>query len=203
MWNDKVNLTSIKNEDTALVLHVEDSLIGLPFIKMAPEGKMVDIGTGGGFPGIPLAVVGNRKCTLVDAREKKIRVLDEFIKAQRLEELLSTQSARAEELALLENGTHAAVTARALSSLPVIMELASPLLTLEGLLIAYKGNLTEEETQNAQRLQEKLGLTIVATETFTLSDKESQRTLVVFEKNKEAEIKLPRRPGMAQKKPLG
>ncbi len=201
-WNTKINLTSITDVAAAEVLHIEDSLTGLRFVNKAIEGKLVDIGSGGGFPGIPLSIASCRETSLVEARTKKIQVLNEFIKNSSLEKQINTISKRAEELAVESNNSFSVVTARALSTLPVVMELASPLLTKSGTLIAYKGNLPKDETDSAKKLQETLGLSITEVKPITLSDGVSSRTLVVFEKTGDPLISLPRRVGMAQKKPL-
>ena len=78
--NKTTNLTRIDNMDEAMLLHVEDSLAGLEELEQAPSGDYADIGTGAGYPGIPLAIASGRKTTLVDARQKKIKILEGIIK---------------------------------------------------------------------------------------------------------------------------
>lgn len=201
-WNEKVNLTAIANVDTATVLHLEDSLSAMKYVERAEPGVLMDIGSGGGFPGIPLAVVSGRETTLVEAREKKVKILNEFIERFGLSNQIKALSSRAEELAQIEKGKYSVVTARALSSLPSIMELASPLMKKNGTLIAYKGNPEKEELKSAESLKDILGLEIEEVERIILSDKASKRTLVILRKTNEPQIQLPRRSGMAQKKPL-
>ena len=95
-----------------------------------------------------------------------------------------------------------ALTARALSKLSVLMELASPLLVNGGLLICYKANVQEEEWEHALSLQEKLGMRLYSDRTLTLSDGETSRRIITFEKTGRPKLKLPRHVGFAQKKPL-
>lgn len=200
--NQRVNLTSIEDFESGVLLHIEDSLTALSIVESVVVGKMVDIGSGGGFPGIPLALVTGRQTLLVDSTTKKIEVLRNFIHEQQLEELLSTEALRAEELALSKRGGFSVVTARALSELPSIMELAVPLLSDRGVLIAFKGDLQAVEIERAKVLESVLGLRLVQEERFFLSDKKTKRTLVVFEKVADTTVLLPRRSGVAQRRPL-
>jgi 16S rRNA (guanine527-N7)-methyltransferase len=201
-WNQRINLTSIKDFQSGLLLHIEDSLTALDIVDAAPPGMMVDIGTGGGFPGIPLAVVTGRQTLLVDSTAKKIETLCNFIKEQQQEGLLSAKALRVEELAVLQSGGFSVVTARALSALSSVMELAAPLLVDNGLLIAFKGEPQVGELEQAKALESLLGLRIVQERQFFLSDKSTKRVLIVFEKVADATVVLPRRNGMAQKRPL-
>lgn len=95
-----------------------------------------------------------------------------------------------------------ALKARALSKLSVLMELASPLLVNGGLLICYKANVQEEEWEHALSLQEKLSMRLYSDRTLTLSDGETSRRIITFEKTGRPKLKLPRHVGFAQKKPL-
>ena len=95
----------------------------------------------------------------------------------------------------------AVITARALSSLPSLLELAVPLLSLGGQLICYKAAVEAEELEQAAGLEEKLGLKLVSMRTTQLSDNGTNRTILVYEKVGEPMVSLPRRPGMAQKRP--
>lgn len=199
--NHRSNLTRITNWQQGQLLHIEDSLLGLPELLSAPEGPYADLGTGGGFPGLPLAIVSGRETLLVDSVAKKTQALDRIIARLGLEDLVSTYTGRSEELALEQPGTFAVITARALSSLPSLMELASPLLQLGGQLICYKAQVDTEELEQAKNLEPKLGMKLVSLREALLSDEETPRTILVFEKVAEPTVKLPRRPGMAQKRP--
>ena len=199
--NKRVNLTRIDPED-AMVLHVEDSLTALEELNDAPSGLYGDLGSGAGYPGIPLAVATGRKTTLIDARQKKMHVLDEIIGELGIEDRVGTFAGRAELLARTQSMRFAALTARALAQLPVLMELASPLLRNGGRLVCYKANLEEAELAHARRVQADTGMVFMHERSLTLEGKFSRR-IVVFEKTGKPLQKLPRQEGEAQKHPLG
>ena len=200
--NKTMNLTRILSEEGGIVLHLEDSLTGLPYIGDAPEGLYADLGTGGGFPGIPLCIMTGRKTLLVDSVKKKVTALDGVAGNLGLGDLIDVYAGRIEDLAKERKGQFSVLTARALSSLPSLMELASPLLFEGGLLICYKSHLSDEERNHALSLEDKLGLKCIHEDTFTLSDGETTRCMFVMQKFKDAEVKLPRKTGLAQKRPL-
>lgn len=199
--NKVMNLTRIVSEESGVVLHLEDSLTGLPYVNAAPTGLYGDLGTGGGFPGIPLAVMTGRKTMLVDSVQKKVKSLEGVAASLGLGDAVSTYGGRIEDLALEKKGAFSVLTARALSALPSLMELAAPLLKMHGRLVCYKAKPSDEELQDACDLQGLLGLEIVEDHGFFLSDG-SERRIIVFEKVSKPHIKLPRRVGMAQKNPL-
>ncbi len=197
--NESINLTRVTDVQQAILLHLEDSLAVCEEFREAPDGMYADLGSGGGFPGVPLALAFNRKALLVDSVKKKMTTVDDILKEMKLDGLIKTCSLRAEELALEQPEAFSVITARALTSLPSLMELASPLLKQGGVLIALKSK-EENEFDNIQ-LENKLGLRKVKERSYYLSDQETYRVVYVFEKYKEPEVKLPRRPGMAQKRP--
>lgn len=199
--NKTTNITRIDSRERGLVLHVEDSLSALPEIQAAPDGLLADMGSGAGYPGIPLAIETGRDTVLVESVKKKAAFLRDFVNKLGLAEQVSVYAGRAEE-AEEYFGKCAVVTARALSKLSVLMELASPLLQNNGVLISYKANVTDEEYEHAVSLLSKLGYEIVSDRSFVLSDGESPRRIIVFRKTRDAAIFLPRRAGFAQKKPL-
>jgi 16S rRNA (guanine527-N7)-methyltransferase len=198
--NKKLNLTSVCDWEAGLVLHIEDSLSALPELRDAPEGELVDLGSGGGFPGIPLAVASMRETTLVEATKKKARVLQLFVQKSNLAGYIGIEALRAEELARHKPGYFSIVTARALASLPALMELAAPLLRLGGVLIAYKGSPSERELEDAASLGHELGMKVIRQRNLVLSDGVSKRTLVQVEKIAEPKYRLPRRNGQSQKR---
>lgn len=199
--NKITNLTRIVDWDTAKILHVEDSLVGVPFIDEAPQGDYLDMGTGGGFPGLPIAIVTGRKTVLADSVGKKIAALNRIISKLNLGNTVSTFNGRIEELAQERPESFSVITARALSSLSSLLELASPLLIRGGVLVCYKSQNIEEELNHAKEVSDTFGMACGTTEKITLSDGETHRSLIVFEKVSEPKISLPRRVGMAQKRP--
>lgn len=200
--NKVTNLTRITDWDQGQLLHVEDSLVGLSEVNEAPDGWYADLGTGGGFPGIPLAICTGRDALLVDSVGKKTKALDSIVAELGLSDHVATYTGRAEELALEHPGEFSVITARALSALPSLLELAAPLLKRGGRLVCYKGRPKEEEIEAAVSLEKKLGMKLLSQREALLSDDETQRVILVFEKVKMQKIKLPRRVGMAQRHPL-
>ena len=187
--NKTLNLTRIEDSKHARLLHIEDSLVGLDELNQAPEGRYVDLCSGGGFPGVPLGIVSGRQTLLVDSVKKKMAAVQSILDSLGISSI-STYDGRIEELA------------RALAKLSVLMELSSPLLKKGGMLICYKAQLSDEELDNALRLQSYLGMKLKSDRNFLLSDNETHRRIIVFEKVKQPGLKLPRRVGLAQKKPL-
>ena len=199
--NKMTNITRISSFEEGMVLHVEDSLSGLLEINESPEGLYGDMGSGAGFPGIPLAIETGRPTVLIDSVGKKAVLLQKFADELGLDNV-SSYGGRLEELAVERPGQFSVLTARALSKLGSLMELATPLLKKGGRLICYKSHIEEEEITHATSLEKKLGLKLVSDRDFYLSDGETYRRIVVFEKVKKPTIKLPRHVGYAQKKPL-
>lgn len=197
--NKITNITRITSWEEGMLLHVEDSLIGLPELNEAPAGRYADIGSGAGYPGIPLAVESGRETLLVDSVGKKTAIL-----ANMIDELgltgVETYTGRIEDLAREKPQSFAAITARALAKLSVLMELASPLLCNGGRLICYKARVEQEELDHALSLQKKLNMKLVSDRTVELGD--NCRRIICFERMGKPQVKLPRRTGMAQKSPL-
>lgn len=200
--NKRINLTRVTDYDQARLLHIEDSLAVLEEFRDTPEGRFGDLGSGCGFPGVALSIATGRDVLLIDSVKKKMAAVSEIIESMNLSEQITTEGSRIEELALREPGSFAVLTARALSSLPSLLELASPLLQLHGQLIALKSHVEDEELQRAVAIETKTGMKLLAQREFYLSDGETYRSVYVFEKFAEPSIKLPRRVGLAQKKPL-
>ena len=199
--NKNINLTRILSEESGIVLHIEDSLAALPYIENAPSGVYVDLGTGGGFPGVPVHIMSGRKTVLVDSVQKKLRAIEPVIRSIGIEDGVSYYAGRIEDLARKHRGEFAIATARALTSLPALLELSSPLLIKGGRLICFKAQPSAEELHDADYVASLVGLELVKDESFLLSD-ESQRRFLVYEKVGKGKIKLPRNIGMAQKHPL-
>jgi 16S rRNA (guanine527-N7)-methyltransferase len=200
--NKKTNLTAITDKEEGIRLHIEDSLLGLQDLNDAPNGIYGDMGTGAGYPGIPLAVISGRKTVLIDSVRKKTDALDYMINTLDLTSFIKTYNGRLEELALQQPQYFSALTARAVTQLPSLLELASPLLINTGRLICYKSYLPNDELDRAKTLEEKLGMKFLYCRECDIDKDDIKRCIVVFEKIKEPSVKLPRRVGMAQKKPF-
>jgi 16S rRNA (guanine527-N7)-methyltransferase len=200
--NKVLNLTRIDSFEDAVVLHLEDSLSIYPEF-MHSSGEFCDIGTGGGFPGLPLAIASGRKGILLDSVKKKAMAVQEFVEELSLTGQVQALGMRSEELCAERFGEFDTVVARAVDKLSVVEEYASPLLASGGYLIAMRGTESLEDEKAAQIASEQLGLQMIEKRAFSLGPDEVARSVYVFEKNGSPSIKLPRRPGMAHKKPLG
>ncbi len=199
--NETTNITAITDRRKAEVLHIEDSLLGMPELADAPDGRYADIGSGGGFPGIPLAVATRRETTLIESVKRKARILERFRDVLGLSSYVEVYHGRCEEISRERPQSYAVVTARAVGKLPSLMELASPLLIQGGRLVCYKAESPLEELERALRCSGKLGMEVVSVRSSFLSGGCGERTLIAFEKIRDPEIPLPRRNGMAQKRP--
>lgn len=197
--NKTTNITRISTWEEGMLLHVEDSLVGLPEVMDAPAGRMADIGSGAGYPGIPLAIESGRQTLLADSVGKKTAILSSMVETLGLENV-EVYTGRIEDLAHEKPAAFTVVTARALAQLSILMELASPMLQEGGRLVCYKANVSDEELQHALSLQEQLGMKHVSDRTVMLGD--NCRRIICFEKTGRPKIKLPRKVGMAQKRPL-
>ena len=199
--NKSINLTRIDDREKGILLHIEDSLSCLDEFS-THDGPFIDIGTGGGFPGVPLAIASGRKGVLLDSVKKKAAAVDELIEKIGLEDQIIALGMRSEEYALEVGERFETAVVRAVSTLPAILELASPLLTEGGEVIALRGKETEESIGKANQITQKLGLVFQSARPLLLNDT-YERTVCVYKKIGAPEIQLPRRNGMAQKRPLG
>ena len=199
--NKCTNLTRIDDIDEARILHIEDSLSGLPELLDAPDGEYADLGSGAGYPGVPLAIATGRKTTLVDARMKKMNVVKEILEELNLDNQIEVFPGRAELLARKSSSRYSVITARALSKIAVLLELASPLLVMGGHLICYKSNVDDSEMNEADHVKDIVGMRLISDRSFLLDNRYSRRILV-YEKYRKSKVRLPRQEGMAQKEIL-
>lgn len=196
--NTRMNLTRITTTEEVISLHVVDSVAFLPLV--APlVGRVVDIGAGAGYPGIPLAIVG-ADVTLCESVKKKAAFLESAVDEIGLSCVV--EPVRAEELATARPASADVVVARAVSSIAALVELAAPLLRSGGRLIALKGVPNDDERARGIAASAMCGLSEQSFIRYGLPSGEC-RTVVVFEKTGRPRISLPRRPGTAQRQPLG
>jgi 16S rRNA (guanine527-N7)-methyltransferase len=159
-WNAAINLTSVRDPAQIAIRHVADSLTALDTLREAQVDAFLDLGSGGGFPGLPLAAAMPRaEALLIDSVGKKARFLQVAAKAVGLGERLRVGSVRAEALAADSRHRERwpAVTARAVAPLAELVELAFPLLLPGGLLVAWKRGEIDAERSAAQRAVDGLG----------------------------------------------
>jgi len=200
--NKELNLTSITNMEDALIYHVEDSLLAFEDFKQSQPQYFCDLGTGGGFPGIPLAIMSDGKGLLIDSIKKKTTAVKGFIEKLGLEDNLDVRAIRAEELAIEDKYHFDMVVTRAVSALPSLLELASPLLDVHGRLLVLKGDPAEAEISAGKATAEIVGMELIEDSKKTIGPDNATRRILLYEKAHMPAIQLPRRNGMAQKKPL-
>lgn len=201
-WNEKINLTAITEPTEILQKHFIDSLTIYPYL--TEKRTIIDVGTGAGFPGIPLKIVNpNHTVVLLDSLNKRLNFLQEVIKQLKLKKI-ETIHARAEEGA--KNKQYREMfdiaTSRAVAPLNILVEYLLPFVKLGGRCIAMKGNNTKEEIQNSQKAIEILGGQIEKVEEFRLPNSEIQRTVILIKKVKKTPEKYPRKAGIPSKEPI-
>jgi len=201
--NRTLNLTRIDSWEDGCYLHVADSLLLQKAFDAAPRGSFVDMGTGAGFPGVPMAIVSGRPATLVDSVRKKAAAVGDFVAELGLADRVRVDSSRVEDLARKERGRYAVVCARAVAQTNVLVEYAAPLLRGGGRLVVAKARPTEDEVAAADRAAELCGLRNVSRETFELPEGRGHREVLSYERVGKPRVKLPRATGIARKKPLG
>lgn len=201
--NRSLNLTRITSPEEAIRLHLLDSLAVLHSLVDAPPGPVMDLGTGAGFPGIPIALTTNRPVVLVESVKKKAAAVSEFCSALGLDERVRVLPLRAEEVAALEPRSASVVVARALTALPSLLELAAPLLVPGGVLVALKARPEPEEITAGDRVARIVGFDPASIERMELPGGDEQRTILTYRMARTSSVALPRRTGLAQKEPLG
>jgi 16S rRNA (guanine527-N7)-methyltransferase len=207
-WNQRINLTSITDPQDVLTRHFLDSLACLFAIPPAEQNRrlrLLDVGSGAGFPGLPLQIVfPDWQVTLLEATGKKVRFLETVIASLGLRQARAIQG-RAEELA--HDPQHRArydvVTARGLAALPTLLEYCLPFCHPGGLIIAPKKGEISAEVEQGKRAAAILGGRYIETHPFSLPGLEDQRALVVFQATRGAPLQYPRRAGIPAKQPLG
>lgn len=190
-YNKKFNLTAIKSDEEIYLKHFYDSLTLIKAYSLNGNLKLLDIGTGAGFPGIVLKIFyPDLELTLLDSNHKKIAFLEVVIKELNLKNVTCINS-RAENLPKTYREYFDIVTSRAVAHLRILLELSIPYLKVGGKLIAMKG-LSEEEIKESAKILEKLASTIVDTIKFNLPIEGSNRSLVIIQKNKKTNEIYPR-----------
>ena len=201
--NKSVNLTRITDPSQATRLHVLDSLCALPEVTGAPAGRVCDIGSGAGFPGVPLALAAARKCTLLDSVGKKGDVASRILKDLGLDGSISVSKERAEQHARNHPGKYSVVTARAVAPLASLVELAAPLLSRGGRLVALKGSPCQSELDAGLAAAAVVGMEFRTRREFILPGGYERRCVIVYVNARQSRVPLPRREGLAQHAPLG
>lgn len=203
--NRRIRLTAIDDPHEAVELHVLDSLTGLPLLPGGPGPvQVVDIGTGAGFPGVPLALAAPERLRLVLLEPHRRRAGFLQVTVAQLEiGNARVVAARAEEFGRREGRERFdAAVIRAVAPLPVALEYGLPLLRVGGRLVAYRGREGEREAEQAGRALAVLGGEVVAVRRLRLPASGAERTLVAVEKRAPTPETFPRRPGVPERRPL-
>lgn len=208
-WNQKFNLTAITDEAEIVALHFADALTVAPVLlreraRCETPPTFMDVGTGAGFPGIPLKIaLPEWRVWLVDSTAKKLRFCEAVVQALALREVYALH-ARAEELALRpeHREQYPVVVARAVAPLPTLVEYLLPLTRLGGLCIAMKGRQAEQEVNEAAYAIEVLGGVVEALQLTALPQREESRALVLIRKLRPTPRQYPRAGGAPRNRPL-
>ena len=194
--------TAITSPAAALKDHIADALVALELGVLQSASSVLDLGSGAGLPGIPLAAARpGSSFTLLEAAARKVRFLLRAVASCRLENVEVVHS-RAESFAAAGR-RYDVVTARAVGPLPVVLEYAAPLLRMGGTLIVWRGRRDPEAEASALVAAEQLGLGPGSIELVKPYDGAERRHLYVVSKLGETPSRFPRRAGMARKRPLG
>jgi 16S rRNA (guanine527-N7)-methyltransferase len=202
---DRANVIGTRDLDGILLAHVLDSLSCFLHEPLLRAGRLADVGSGGGLPGIPIKILKpDLTATLVEATGKKASFLRYALDSLSLggAEVANT---RVEDLGLAHRGAYEVVTSRAVARLSVVAEYCVPLLESGGWAIAMKGRLEQDELSEGRRAVDTLGARVAGiTKVPMLSEVgEKERNLVILEKIRETPARYPRRPGVVAKRPLG
>ena len=202
--NKVMNLTGITEFQEVLVKHFLDSLACVKTVDMNKINRIMDIGTGAGFPGVPLKIAfPHLEACLLDSLKKRVNFLEETFQLLKLENITAIHG-RAEEFAKNKayRETYDLCVSRAVSNLATLSEYCLPYVKTGGFFISYKSGTVQEEVEQAQKAVKILGGRIQDVVYFQLPDSEIQRSLVVIEKVKATPGRYPRKAGTPLKEPL-
>jgi 16S rRNA (guanine527-N7)-methyltransferase len=201
---ERASVSSVTTPERAWQVHIADSLTGLEIPALTAAKRVADIGSGAGFPGLPLAVaLAQAQVDLIESVGRKCDFIQRAIDAAGIANA-AVLNARSEEVAGSDRrDSYDAVTARAVGRLSTLAELASPLLHESGVLIAWKGKRDPDEEQQLERAAEQLAMH--PEQILDVGDRagSKHRHLHVLRKLGPTPVQLPRRPGMAKKRPRG
>ena len=203
-WNKVMNLTGITEYDEVNLKHFTDSLTIARTQEMQKVQSVIDIGTGAGFPGIPLKIAfSHLKVVLLDSLNKRIKFLDAVIEELGLENI-STINGRAEDFAKKKEYREQfdLCVSRAVANLSTLSEYCLPFVAVNGSFVSYKSGDSEEEIQQAKHAISLLGGKVKNVDKFQLPGTDMGRALVEIKKTKQTPGKYPRKAGLPAKEPL-
>lgn len=197
--NQHMNLTAVRDWEGMWMRHIFDSLLLVPELKADPNQRALDLGSGGGFPGIPLAIMRpDMQWTLVDSVAKKVRFLEEVSAAIGLQNVQAV-CGRAEALAHdpAHREQYHLVTARAVARLPILLEYCVPFLRVNGFFAAMKGEQAPKELKESRRAIERLSVKLMRSQA-----QPGGGQLLWFKKRRPTMDKYPRDVGIPSQKPI-
>ncbi len=201
-WNNKINLTAITEENEIILKHFIDSCTILKYIE--DNQKIIDIGTGAGFPGIPLKIMNKSlEITLVDSLNKRVNFLNEVINELELENIEGIH-ARAEDLGRDNNyrEKYDVATSRAVANLSTLLEYLMPFVKVNGICICMKGPNIEEELNEAKKAINELSGKLEGVYNFKLPNSDIERNIIIVRKVDKIKLKYPRKAGIPAKEPI-
>lgn len=203
-WNQRFNLTSIIDLEQILTKHFLDSLSCWTAMRQLPPDRVIDVGAGAGFPGLPLKILQpEMQLTLVEATAKKARFLEHMVQVLGLSGV-TVLAKRAEEVGQMPKHREAYdwAIARAVAPMATLAEYLLPLVKIGGHMLAQKGKDAKRETESAGNAIEKLGGGKIELMPVKIPDLDEERWLAVVEKTASTPAAYPRRAGMPAKRPL-
>ncbi len=203
-WNQKINLTAIDEDEEIIKKHFIDSIKVFKCDKVKKANRILDVGTGGGFPGIPMKIVNpHAEMVLLDSLNKRIKFLKEVINDIKLENIDAIHG-RAEDYAQQKEyrENFDVVVSRAVANMTALSEFCIPYVKVGGYFVAMKGPSIEEELEEAKKAIAILGGTIEKVENVTIEGSDLNHNLVIIKKVKKTSPKYPRKAGMVTKSPV-
>ena len=203
-WNEKVNLTNITDPQEFVIKHFIDSIICADYPEFEEASRIIDVGTGGGFPGVPLAIAApDKEFILMDSLNKRLKIIDELCGQIGINNV-TTVHARAEELA--KNKAHREqydlCVSRAVANMATLAEYCLPFIRVGGCLMAYKGPDAEKEVEEARKALYLLGGQVEEIREGNLKEFGIDHKVVIIKKVKNTPSKFPRKAGTPAKEPL-
>ena len=204
-WNEKVNLTNITDPAEFRIKHNADSLMCVDFPEFQEAESVIDVGTGGGFPGIPLAVYApDKHFTLLDSLNKRLRIIDELAGELEINNITLVHG-RAEDIAKKpeHREKYDLCVSRAVSNLATLSEYCLPFIRVGGYLLAYKGPGAEEEAKDAEKALKILGGSIIDIRQTSMEEYGLDHRILVIKKVRNTPKAYPRKAGTPLREPLG
>lgn len=203
-WNQKMNLTGIEDEKEVYIKHFLDSVSSVKDNYIKDGVSIIDVGTGAGFPGLPLRIcLENIKLTLLDSLNKRINFLQEVSNSLELDNIEFIHG-RAEDFGKLEEyrEQYDIATARAVAGLPILMEFCVPFIKVGGHFVCLKGPNANLELEESKAAMEALGIEFVDKIDVELPETDLNHNILVFKKVKSTPDKYPRKAGKPSKNPI-